>query len=78
MENCKRVDLKSFLYKKEFVNMLTKFTVIISQYIHILNQHVVHPETNYVNYFKNDHTDRSFILIKKINMKHFKHIERYK
>lgn len=28
--------------------MLTKLTVIISQYIHILNQHVVHPETNYV------------------------------
>ena len=28
--------------------MLTKFTVIISQYIHILNQHVVNPETNYV------------------------------
>lgn len=23
-ENCKRVDLKSFLYKKQFVNMLTK------------------------------------------------------
>lgn len=48
LENRKRVDLKSFLYKKEFVNMLTKFTGIISQYIHILNQHVVHPETNYV------------------------------
>lgn len=27
--------------------MLTKFTGIISQYIHILNQHVT-PETNYV------------------------------
>lgn len=48
MENCKTVDLKNFLYKKKCVNMLTKLAVIISRYIHILNQHGVHYETNYV------------------------------
>lgn len=62
--------------------MLTKLTVIISQYIHILNQHVVYPETNYVMSIILKIiiliVDPLFILIKKINMKHFKHKERYK